>query len=71
MRLYLFTEKFPYGKQEVFLENELPFLSEKFEKVIIVPLYKQDDLQKTPCNVEVWKPILSFNPKNKKKLLLS
>ena len=71
MRLYLFTEKFPYGKHETFLENELPFLAEKFEKVIIVPLYIDDDLRKTPCNVDVWEPILSFNPKKKRKLLLS
>lgn len=71
MRLYLFTENFPYGKHETFLENELPFLSEKFEQVIIVPLYQHDYLREMPCNVEVWRPILSFNPKNRKKLLLS
>ena len=71
MRLYLFTENFPYGMHETFLGNELPFLSEKFEKIIITPLYRQNDLRKTPCNVEVWKPMLSFNPKNKTKLLLN
>ena len=70
MQLYLFTEKFPYGKHETFLENELPFLSEKFEQIIIIPLYKQNDLRKTPHNVDIWQEILVFNPKNKKKLLL-
>ena len=71
MRLYLFTEKFPYGKHETFLENELPFLSEKFEQIIIISLYKQNDLRKMPHNVDIWQAILAFNPKNKKKLLLS
>ena len=71
MRLYLFTENFPYGKHETFLENELPFLSEKFEQVIIIPLYAHGNLREIPCNVEVWRPILSFNPKNREKLLLN
>ena len=71
MRLFLFTDKFPYGKQETFLENELPFLSQKFEEIIIIPLHKTDELRKIPHNVKVWQPILAFNPKNKKKLLLN
>ena len=71
MRLYLFTEIFPYGKHETFLENELPFLSEKFEKIIIIPLRKTDGLREMPQNVKIWQTLLEFNPKNKKKLLLS
>lgn len=35
--LFLFTKKFPYGHQETYLFNELPFLVKTFSKVIIVP----------------------------------
>jgi len=71
MRLYLFTDKFPYGKHETFLENELPFLAEKFKEITIIPLHKTDDMREMPHNVKSWRPVLSFNPKNKKKLLIS
>jgi hypothetical protein len=35
--LFLFTKKFPYGMKEAYLFDELPFLREKFDNVIIVP----------------------------------
>lgn len=35
--LFLFTKKFPYGHQETYLFDELPYLIEKFNKLIIVP----------------------------------
>ena len=71
MRLFLFTENFPFGKSETFLENEIPFLSEKFSEIVIIPLYKQEELRQMPDNVTVWQSWLNFNPKNKKKLLTS
>ena len=69
MKLYLFTENFPFGKSETFLESEMPFLSEKFSKIIIIPLYPQEGLRKMPDNVTVWQPLLNCNPKDKTKLL--
>lgn len=36
-KLYLFTANFPNGTRESFLETELPFLSECFEHITIIP----------------------------------
>jgi glycosyltransferase involved in cell wall biosynthesis len=69
MRLFLFTENFPFGKSETFLENEIPFLSEKSTEVVIIPQYKQDGLRQMPDNVTIWQSLLNFNPKDKKRLL--
>lgn len=35
--LFLFTKKFPYGIQETYLFDELPYLSASFKEVIIIP----------------------------------
>lgn len=35
--LIIFTATFPYGGKENFLETELPFLSQRFEKIRIIP----------------------------------
>lgn len=35
--LILLTKKFPFGHQETYLFNELPFLEKAFEKIIVVP----------------------------------
>lgn len=37
--LYLYTSKFPYGDQEVFIHNELRYLSKHYDKIIITPLF--------------------------------
>jgi N-acetyl sugar amidotransferase len=34
--LLLFTSSFPVGNDEVFLENEIPFLMKTFEKIIVI-----------------------------------
>jgi colanic acid/amylovoran biosynthesis glycosyltransferase len=46
-KLTLFTYAFPFGCQETFLENELPFLTEAFQ-VQIVPLVAYDTQRKAP-----------------------
>lgn len=69
MRLFLFTNTFPHGFSEAFLESELPFLSEKFEKVTIIPLHKESGGRTLATNVEVWNPIIEFNPNEKFNLL--
>lgn len=71
MRLFLFTDSFPYGNGETFLESELPFLSNAFDGIILIPLYKQGEIRDVSGNATVWKPMLKFNPKNRRKLLLS
>ena len=53
--LYVFTAQFPYGFRESFLEAEAKFLSEKFDKVVFIPLggegTKQRELPKN-CYVD-------------------
>ena len=71
MRLFLFTNTFPYGFSEAFLESELPFLSGKFEKVIIIPLHKESGCRSLANNVEVWSPIIGFNPNEKFNMLIN
>ena len=36
--LYIFSNEYPYGAGEPFLENELKILSGKFDRIIICPL---------------------------------
>lgn len=68
--IHLFTDTYPLGWAEPFLEQELKALAEVFEQIIIYPLYPQEGIRKVPSNVQVEKPLISFDPKNKKALLL-
>ena len=43
--LILITSNFPFGKGETFLETELPYLSESFSKLIIIPSKPGDTLK--------------------------
>lgn len=69
MKLYIFTESYPHGQAETFFENEIHFLAEGFDTVIIIPLYSIGKKRTVPNNVEVWKPILTFNLKQRINLL--
>lgn len=51
--LWLFTTRFPRGLTEPFLENELPVLAERFERVRIFPLLPDTGARAVPANVEV------------------
>uniref|UniRef100_F4C960 Glycosyl transferase group 1 n=1 Tax=Sphingobacterium sp. (strain 21) TaxID=743722 RepID=F4C960_SPHS2 len=56
-----FTASYPYGNRETYFETELKFLSNAFEKVIIIPRYnpfKSDGRREVPANVEVLDPIV-------------
>lgn len=44
--LYVFTAQFPYGGQESFLETEVIYLSQRFDKVIFIPLGGQGTTQR-------------------------
>ena len=37
-RLVVFTASFPYGEAEPFLEDEIIYLCNQFEEVVIIPL---------------------------------
>ncbi len=40
--IFLFTKKFPYGKQETYLFDELPFLIKEFKTIYIIPYDEYD-----------------------------
>ncbi len=75
-RLILFTNSYPYGPGETFLHEELPFVATKFTEVIIYPLYAPYNIypdrssKNLPGNVVVKEPLLPFDHKDKKRLLL-
>lgn len=55
--LWLFTTRFPHGFREAFLENELPVLCERFERVLIFPEHAEGVLRPIPSNAEVRQPV--------------
>ena len=52
--LFLYTIDFPYGETEPYLNNELPYLSRSFFKVVIIAEKKEQSSLKLPDNVEVY-----------------
>jgi colanic acid/amylovoran biosynthesis glycosyltransferase len=59
--LYFFTSAFPYGGFESFIENEITYLGEVFDKVIIIPLYyykKNSVIRPIPDNCKYLNPII-------------
>lgn len=52
--LFFFTSEYPFGSGESFIESEISYLSECFEKIIIVSSYKNDkQTRSVPQNVVV------------------
>lgn len=45
MKLHLFTSTYPYGFGESFINNELPYLLEEFEEVVIYPVNCSGEVQ--------------------------
>lgn len=43
--LFLFTSEFPYGKGEVFIENEVPVLCNYFQKIYIIPQLESENFE--------------------------
>ncbi len=72
-KLFLFTNHFPHGQGEVFLETELVFTSQFFKEVIIIPLAptQPKSTRILPVNVSVSKPLLNCRLDQKLRLLLS
>lgn len=59
--LYFFTASFPFGKGESFIENEIPFLANSFDKITIIPIYCYNGtgvIRTTPDNCKVLNPII-------------
>lgn len=53
-QLILLTQSFPYGKQETFLENEIPWLSRYFNLSIICSNDKFETKRDIDPNIKVW-----------------
>lgn len=70
MKVFLFTNNYPYANSETFLENEISFLSNSYDQVVIIPLEKKEGGRTVSQNTEVWPPILTFNMKDKLRLLI-
>lgn len=78
-KLTLFTNSYPYGTGETFLHEELPFVAKKFDKIVIFPLYipkgteNRTDIsqQPLPANVRVMQPLIPFDHKDKKSLIIN
>lgn len=58
--LLLFTDHYPFGTSEPFLADELPYLSQQFGHILIVPLDSSNNsIQRSiPDNAEVFTPTI-------------
>ena len=61
-RIILFTDSYPYGKAEQFLENELDSLAEAFDHIHIVPLHYggSKKCRRIPAKADVADPLIPF-----------
>ena len=52
--LFLFTQTYPYGKEETFISGEIDFIVKKFHKVIIISSSKSNEIRKIPKSIELY-----------------
>ena len=55
--LTIYTNSFPYGNAETFLESEIPILSLHFEKIYIIPFQSAGEIRSVPGNVIILSPV--------------
>lgn len=55
------TASFPYGNKETFFENELRYLADEYDEVIIFPTYNPygPTKREVPANVRVYEPFVA------------
>ena len=68
--VFVFTDNFPFGIGEAFLNSEAVFLPKYFESVHYIPLWKNGELRELPEGSIVERPLLDFNPKGNVKLVV-
>lgn len=57
-QLIFFTESFPYGKGESFIENEIEYLSREFDRIYILPKTSSTQEQRSlPAKLYRFPPI--------------
>jgi colanic acid/amylovoran biosynthesis glycosyltransferase len=70
-RVIIFTDNYPFGRSEPFLDAELQYIEQPFEKVILFPIAagRERRMRSLPGKVEVMRPI--FNDlRNKPELII-
>lgn len=55
--IVIYTENYPFGRTEIFLETEITYLSGLFDSVYLMPLKSNGDPRPVPSNVRILKPI--------------
>ena len=77
--LLLFTNSYPFGNGETFLDDEIPYLADKFEEIFIHPLYIPADatplsINNKTCikfnNIKVCEALIPFDHKDKRGLVV-
>src|SRR5512133_1594178 len=70
-RILIFTDNYPFGRSEPFLDTELKFIESSFEKVTLFPFETGKDNRIRPINEKtvVLKPLFN-RVKNKPELLV-
>ena len=66
----LYTKSYPYGTGESFIENEIIFLSDSFDKVYVFPLVIEGELRLVPDNVQVVELSKEFESVNVRKTII-
>lgn len=51
--LFLYTQNFPFGRGEVFIENELKIISKYFDKITIITTATGEQTKNLPDNIQV------------------
>ena len=44
-RIFIFTQSFPYGKEETFIKEEIQFMLKYFDKVLIISNTKSNEIR--------------------------
>lgn len=55
--LFFFTKRYPYGNSEAFVHNEIPYLAQAFDRIVLCPLEeasRNKEGRPLPTNVEVY-----------------
>ena len=59
--LIFFTNSFPFGEGEQFIETEIKYLSKAFKRIYIMPVAISDKSRYVPSNCTVDKILLTKN----------
>jgi glycosyltransferase involved in cell wall biosynthesis len=55
--LVIYTNSYPYGSSEVFLETEINYLVIHFKKIIIIPFSGNGEARIVPAQIKIYPPI--------------